>query len=78
MMSDTPQLLEDIYFNMFAKLSGEERLKMAVESFEAAKIIALASMEPGTSEKNKKIFLLRRFYGDEKYLSAWENILNHR
>ena len=76
-MSDTSKYIEDIYFNMFSKLTGEERLRMVAESFEAAKIISLASIEAGTDEISKKIFLLRRFYGDEKYLSTWENILNH-
>ena len=77
-MSDTPKYVEDIYFNMFSNLTGEKRLRMAAESFEAAKIISLASFDAGADEISKKIFLLRRFYGDEKSLSTWENILNHK
>ncbi len=77
-MIDTAKSFEDIYFNKFSALTGEERLKMAVESFEAAKIISLASFDAGADKISKKIFLLRRFYGDEKSLSTWENILNHK
>ena len=77
-MNDTLQFFEDIYFNKFSTLTGEERLKMAVESFEVAKIISLASIDPDTDETSKKIFLLRRFYGDEKFLNTWEEILSRR
>ncbi len=64
-MNDTPKKIEDFYFLQFASLSGEERMKMAAESFECAKAMVSASLKPGLSESDKRMELLLRFYGDE-------------
>jgi hypothetical protein len=64
-MSDTPKNVDDFYSSLFNSLSGEDKIMMAVESFESAKQMVLASLKPGLSESEKRMELLMRFYGDE-------------
>ncbi len=74
-MNDTPKYIDDIYFNKFSSLTGEAKLKMSIESFEIARVLALASIGSDLNEKDKKTFLLKRFYSDEKLYNEWEKKL---
>ena len=74
-MNDTPKYIDDIYFNKFSSLTGEAKLRMAIESFEIARVLALASIGSDLNEKDKKTFLLKRFYSDEKLYNEWDKKL---
>lgn len=65
-MNDTPQEMGKRYHDMLMRRSGEERLKMGCEMFDAAKAIVKSSIlnensRLTESELKEKIFL--RFYG---------------
>jgi hypothetical protein len=78
-MGDTPKNVDDFYSSLFNSLSGEERMMMAAESFESAKEIVLSSLKPGLSESEKRMELLRRFYGeelDEKQVEEFRKLIN--
>ena len=64
-MNDTPSLVNAMYRRLLAKLTGEERLRFASESYESAKVIVRASLSgiEGDIELRKKVFL--RFYGND-------------
>ena len=64
-MNDTSALVNTAYRQLFVHLSGEERLRLASESFESAKVIVRASFSGIESEVElrKKMFL--RFYGND-------------
>lgn len=64
-MNDTSETFEKIYREKFSQLTGEERLKMCSDSFDAARAIVLASMHGSESIEDEKIFLLRRFYEND-------------
>ena len=65
-MNDTSPKMEKRYHDMLMRRSGEERLKMGCEMFDAAKAIVKSSIlnensRLTESELKEKIFL--RFYG---------------
>ena len=65
-MNDTSPEMEKRYHDMLMRRSGEERLKMGCEMFDAAKAIVKSSIlnensRLTESELKEKIFL--RFYG---------------
>jgi hypothetical protein len=64
-MNDTSALLNTTYRQLFVHLTGEERLQLASESFESAKVIVRASFSgmENEIELRKKWFL--RFYGND-------------
>lgn len=64
-MRDTSRSVEDFYSSLFDSLSGEERIMMAVESFECAKAIVISSFNEKLSESEIKKRLLIRFYGED-------------
>jgi hypothetical protein len=71
-MKDTSPEVDKRFQDMIMSVSGEMRFLMGVRMFEAARTMVLASMPPGLSAGEQKVFLLRRFYGsdlDEKRLS---------
>ena len=47
------------------RLTGAERLLMALQMFETAQKIVLSSLSPGLDETGRRRELVRRFYGDE-------------
>jgi hypothetical protein len=64
-MNDTPAIVETTYRQLLARVTGEERLRFASDSFEAAKVIVRSSF-PGIEDDlllKEKMFL--RFYGDD-------------
>lgn len=64
-MNDTPSLVNATYRRLLANVTGEERLRFASESFEAAKVIVRSSFSGIEDDLllKKKMFL--RFYGDD-------------
>ena len=67
-MKDTGPEIEEIFFNMMMAKSGVERLKMGFEMYEMARKMVIASIKEensGISDKEMKISLLNRFYGDD-------------
>lgn len=67
-MNDTSESMEKQYRAILMQRSGEERLKMGCEMFDAAKAIVRSSIlneNPGltASELKERIFL--RFYGSD-------------
>jgi hypothetical protein len=64
-MNDTPAIVNTTYRQLLGHLTGEERLKFASESFEAAKVIIRSSLSGIDDELllKKKMFL--RLYGDD-------------
>lgn len=67
-MNDTSPEMEAKFREMMMSRSPQERFLMGCEMFETARKLALALLPPGTSEWDKRRFLLKRFYGDEPEL----------
>ncbi len=64
-MTDTPPEIERRVREMLMARSGEERMVMGAEMFEAAKAMVCASFPPGLSDIERKRLLFERLYGDE-------------
>ncbi|MDR4499675.1 MAG: hypothetical protein MRK02_17415 [Candidatus Scalindua sp.] len=67
-MKDTSPAIEVKFFNMMMAKSGIERLKMGFEMYEMSRKMVIASItkdNPGITDKEMKISLLKRFYGDD-------------
>lgn len=67
-MNDTSKEMEEKYFELLMRRSGEERLKMGASMYDTAKEIVRSSILEESKnitpvELKKKIFL--RFYGHE-------------
>ena len=64
-MNDTPPEIKNKLGELYAKLSGEERMRIASGMFETARKIVLSSFPENLpeNEKRKKLFL--RFYGKD-------------
>jgi hypothetical protein len=63
-MNDTTKKFESFCNNKFATVSGEEKMRMASESFEAAKKMALSSFGSMDNYHIKKN-LIKRFYSQD-------------
>ena len=64
-MNDTSPWAKKIQDELFAKLSGEERLLMGLEMFETARKIVLSSFPPNLSEDEIRKRLFLRFYEND-------------
>lgn len=67
-MKDTNPAIEEMFFNMMMVRNGVERLRMGFEMYEMARKIVIASIlkdNPEISERNMKISLFNRFYGND-------------
>lgn len=64
-MNDTPAIVNTTYRQLLDDLTGEERLRFASDSFEAAKVIVRSSFSGLEDDLllKKKMFL--RFYRDD-------------
>jgi hypothetical protein len=63
-VNDTVPGIERIFRELLMRRSGEERLRMGAEMFEAARAIVLASLPPlGAPERRARLFL--RLYGSD-------------
>jgi len=74
-MNDTSPWAKKIQDELFAKLSGEERLLMGLEMFETARKIVLSSFPPNLSENEIRKRLFLRFYGNDFSEEEKEKIL---
>ena len=74
-MNDTSPEAKKIQDELFAKLSGEERLLMGLEMFETARKIVLSSFPPNLSENEIRKRLFLRFYGNDFSEEEKERIL---
>lgn len=63
-MNDTSPETEAFLKARYAALSGPERLMMALQMFETARLVVLSSLDPRLDEQERRRELFRRFYGD--------------
>ncbi len=64
-MTDTPEKVAALHRRLLLQRSGEERLRMGCEMFDAARVLVLASLASSTAEGcdgDLRIKLLRRTY----------------
>jgi len=67
-MRDTHPSIEDKFFSMIMKKSGEERIMMGCDMNETARRLVIASILQKSlqlSEQDIRIAILDRFYGNE-------------
>lgn len=67
-MKDTHPDIEDKFFKMIMERSGEERLRMGFEMGKTARRLVIASLlyqNQEASEKDIKIAIFERFYGND-------------
>jgi hypothetical protein len=64
-MNDTPAIVNSTYRQLLNRVTGEERLRFASDSYEAAKVIVRSSFSGIEDDLllKKKMFL--RFYGND-------------
>ncbi len=74
-MNDTSPWAKKIQDELFAKLSGEERLLMGLEMFETARKIVLSSFPPNLTEDEIRKRLFLRFYENDFSEEEKEKIL---
>lgn len=63
-MTDTPPEIAELVRTRLMALSGAERFRMGVESFEAVRRMVLASLPAGLTETERKRRLFERVYGE--------------
>ena len=63
-MDDTSPEIEAFLKARYAAMTGSQRALMALQMFETAQRIVLASLDPGLTEAQRRRELFRRFYGD--------------
>ena len=76
-MDDTSSEIKKKYQEMLMKRSGVERLIMGAGMAEAAKVIALSSMDQEENESNNRIRLFLRFYFKDFSKSERAKIMEH-
>ena len=64
-MQDTSIEMQRIYHDLLMSKTGEERFLMGISLFQTARELVLASFPKDLSEKQKRILLMKRFYGIE-------------
>ncbi|OGU70310.1 MAG: hypothetical protein A2V93_11430 [Ignavibacteria bacterium RBG_16_34_14] len=74
-MNDTSPEAKKIQDELFAKLSGEERLLMGLEMFETARKIVLSSFPENLPENEIRKRLFLRFYENDFSDEEKEKIL---
>ena len=75
-MNDTSEIIQQLYYDKFAALSGEERIKIASDSFDAARKIVLSSLAHVKDDFILRKKLLFRFYGDDLTKKQLSEFLN--
>ena len=64
-MTDTDPQTEALYLRLLMERTPEERFLMGLRMCEAARATVLASLPAGRSESERRIALLRRYYGSD-------------
>lgn len=76
-MIDTTTEAEKIQSELFDKMTGEERMKIASDMFDTARTLVLASLDKNLNDKEKRKALFLRFYGNDFSVNEKEKILNN-
>ncbi len=75
-MDDTSPEIESLLKARYTAMTGSERALMALQMFETAQQIVLSSLDPASSEGERRRELCRRFYGDELARAAYPETVN--
>ncbi len=76
-MIDTTTEAEKIQSELFDKMTGEERMKIASDMFDTARTLVLASLDKNLNDTEKRKALFLRFYGNDFSVNEKEKILNN-
>jgi len=76
-MIDTTTEAEKIQSELFDKMTGEERMKIASDMFDTARTLVLASLDKKLNDTEKRKALFLRFYGNDFSTNEKEKILNN-
>ncbi len=76
-MIDTTIKAEKIQSELFDKMTGDERMKIASDMFDTARTLVLASLDKNLNDKEKRKALFLRFYGNDFSVNEKEKILNN-
>jgi hypothetical protein len=76
-MKDTSLEMENIYFQKIMSFTQEERFLMAVDMFDTAKSLVIASLPKSLSKIEIKVQTFLRFYGNDFSEEEKEKIVNH-
>ncbi len=76
-MIDTTTKAEKIQSELFDKMTGYERMKIASDMFDTARTLVLASLDKNLNDKEKRKALFLRFYGNDFSVNEKEKILNN-
>ena len=76
-MIDTTTEAEKIQSELFDKMTGDERMKIASDMFDTARTLVLASLDKNLNDKEKRKALFLRFYGNDFSENEKENILSN-
>ena len=75
-MIDTTTKAEKIQSELFDKMTGDERMKIASDMFDTARTLVLASLDKNLNDKEKRKALFLRFYGNDFSVDEKEKILS--
>ncbi len=76
-MIDTTTEAEKIQSELFDKMTGEERMKIASDMFDTARTLVLASLDKNLNDTEKRKALFLRFYGNDFSANEKEKILSN-
>ena len=76
-MIDTTIKAEKIQSELFDKMTGDERMKIASDMFDTARTLVLASLDKNLNDKEKRKALFLRFYGNDFSVDEKEKILSN-
>jgi len=76
-MIDTSREAEEIQSELFDKMTGEERMKIASDMFDTARTLVLASLDKNLSDTEKRKALFLRLYRNDFSTDEKEKILNN-
>ncbi len=75
-MIDTTTEADKIQSELFDKMTGDERMKIASDMFDTARTLVLASLDKNLNDKEKRKALFLRFYGNDFNVNEKEKILS--
>lgn len=76
-MIDTTTEAEKIQSELFDKMTGEERMKIASDMFDTARTLVIASLDKNLNDTEKRKALFLRFYGNDFSREEKEKILSN-
>lgn len=77
-VNDTSPEMERRVRELMMNRSGDERLKMASDMFNAARTLVMASLSSQFSELEARVQLCERFYGGEVDVKAFSSALRRK